>query len=38
MALKGVEMNLVEVCMFPVFNLAAVISFVLMMKSVKQIN
>ncbi len=35
MALKGVEMNIVELSMFPLFNLLAVIGFMLMMKSVK---
>lgn len=38
MALKGVAMNWVEVGLFPIFNLVAVIAFVLMMKSVKSIN
>lgn len=35
MALKGVEMNLVEVCLFPVFNLMAVLCLVVLMKNVK---
>ena len=35
MALKGVEMGLVELGMFPLLNLLAVICFVMMMKSVK---
>ena len=38
MALKGVEMNLVELGMFPIFNLLAVICFVLMMKCVKPLR
>lgn len=38
MALKGVEMNLVELGMFPMFNLLAVICFVLMMKCVKPLR
>lgn len=38
MALKGVEMGVVELGMFPLLNLMAVIGFVLMMKSVKPVR